>query len=831
MEEAIKLSVDIDKLKGNAIDNYIATEELTDGEERLRGLIENDISFSAIVYGYRGTGKSSFVSHVLKKFEDDRIIIKFNATKYDNQYDKFLKRFIRELYLAVNRNEKIEKATLWTKIGRKKDKKKLIKKYYQKTGYQSEVLRNIYRHTFYNISESVKTENERTRSFSSEMSFSGEGTFERTVDLTTVVAALGVVINKAIIAPLNLSQGKIDVLSIVGGICLVLAANWVIKLVVSLVATAGFSKTHSKKSETVEESLYDDEIAEYHVFSELKKISNENKKVIFVLDELDKLGDESIKTILSDLKALILSEDIISILVAGKNYEEYWDDEKDDTDGIAANLFSQKIYVPLADTMRAREIVKSLFREEDQKKLDDTDYINKKIMKSEGVIRELINLVVSDIKWENKDSKPEATVTIYNNLANTASEVTAQKCYRGLTLVEEAVSERYREGYYAKADEMYKLAYMIARYIRDNKLKLEKESMQKVSSGLKKNIGKNTKHLTKEEKDLVFDRMFSDEVTGGENTSVGDASVRDASEGKVSEENAAEENAPVENENTVETVRTERDLYRESFKILYDSYNEDLSDSEISTLQSYLADMLDIIIYFAKYMKEDVSTIMSMCYNTIVIRYPYDGRWSSYDAFRKISIDNPVSLSHFAITYAESFDIMESRKPRFINVDRIKIDQAVLYRLKVAEAIIKIYSWKELGGKEAPFKESSFTHKSVRSWDIEEYDNGVFRAVDVKYYAKAFVDLASFPEALDSLEMAAYDDLYTACNGVIAVFVPEPVGEVFMQKADVADKVEVVDDEKTVRLSLRYIPYDNYEHFKEGLDSFRESLMYAFPQK
>ena len=88
---------------------------------------------------------------------------------------------------------------------------------------------------------------------------------------------------------------------------------------------------HKKNNATTEESFYDNEIAEYHVFNELKKISKNGKKVIFVLDELDKLEEDTIKTIIKDLKSLILSEDIITILVAGRNYEKYWDKEKGDT--------------------------------------------------------------------------------------------------------------------------------------------------------------------------------------------------------------------------------------------------------------------------------------------------------------------------------------------------------------------------------------------------------------------------------------------------------------------------------------------------------------------
>ncbi len=861
MEDSIKLAIDVEKLKENGNENYIATDELIDSERRLQGLIKNDISFSAIVYGYRGTGKSSFVDHALKPFEDDRVIIRFNATKYGNEYNKFLKRFIRELYLTVNKNEKKENVGLWERIGKKKDwvisriierilankvekekitkkigkfitikvpnffkaipkffnvsipnyfKGKLTKYLYEKNKYKSGVLKNIYRHTFFNISESIKVESERKRSMSSEISFSlsGEAGIERTVDLITIVGLVVTVANKTIIPLLNLPSQKVDALNLLIIGALAYVVNWAIKItiksVASFVGSIATSKARTKTKEIIEESLYDDEIAEFHVFSELKKISEENTKVIFVLDELDKLNNDDIRIIISDLKALILSEDVISILVAGKNYEEYWDGEKDETDGIATNLFSQKIYVPLVDTMRSWEIVKSLFAEEDQDKLDDTLYVKKLIMKSEGVIRELINLITSDIEWnvesESEETQFKAMVSITKPVAETASDAKIKNCYLGLTRVEESVKERYREGYYAKADEMYMLAYRITRYVREHDKKLVEADRKDVRDGLMGYMDKYAKHLIQEERDLVFDKMFS-------------------------EENKAENIVSTVGQYKTSDEITSSELYTIGFEFVEKRYSGILPDSSINDLQELLSDIFQVIIFFAEYMEESISTIMRMCFLWgFFPNNDEDMTCTNYEAFKRGVLNCPVSIEDFVSGFEKKpygyYSNTVGKESLSIQFEENK----VWYRSIIVEALISIYCWRELGDSDRDYVYKNrtgniFIRESFvmnNTWDIEANDNGVLRAVEVKYYKYGIVSQELLMKTKDALEMRI-DQSYQAGNAVIATFVSRP-----KDISSLPIEYGRTNNGKNYNVTVSFIPYNNYENFKKGMNDFKK---------
>lgn len=93
----------------------LISDEQKEEMERIEGMISQDIRFCSLVTGYRGTGKSSFVHYILKKYMDEKcekedeekkkiVVITYNAAKYKN-YETFLRRFVRELYFHMNQTQ------------------------------------------------------------------------------------------------------------------------------------------------------------------------------------------------------------------------------------------------------------------------------------------------------------------------------------------------------------------------------------------------------------------------------------------------------------------------------------------------------------------------------------------------------------------------------------------------------------------------------------------------------------------------------------------------------------------------------------------------------
>lgn len=50
----------------------LISDEQKEEVERIEGMINQDIRFCGLVTGYRGTGKSSFIHYILKKYIDEK---------------------------------------------------------------------------------------------------------------------------------------------------------------------------------------------------------------------------------------------------------------------------------------------------------------------------------------------------------------------------------------------------------------------------------------------------------------------------------------------------------------------------------------------------------------------------------------------------------------------------------------------------------------------------------------------------------------------------------------------------------------------------------------
>ena len=781
------LSVDLDKLAGKKDDLKINKGNEADAE-RLRGLIRKNISFSAVVYGYRGTGKTSFVDHVLKDF-NDRVIIRFNATNYDD-YPKFLKRFIRELYLAIKDTYGDEN----------------LAKY--------ENLRNIYRHTFYDITESTKEENEKVRTVTRGMSLSAEAISEKTVDICTAVALAlaecSVLLSKG---PLPLDIHKLTAAVITA--LVTLGINVLLKITLKLFYEKKYEKKKSNSNSRTEESLYDDEIAEYHVFNELKAFNKNSEngdnadnsnKVIFVLDELDKLGEEDIKTIIKDLKPLILSENVISILVAGKNYERFLEDEQDDTDAIAGNLFSQKIYVPLSGIERATEIINSMVTESgSDPSPEKTEYINEKIITSEGVIRNMINLVLGDITWDKDD---QARIMLEGeNKAITSSNV-MKRSIKSLTDLEDYVSQRFSTMQNAKTDEMFKLAYRISRYIRENNIEYNKEGRTLTKTNLEDYIKENTSHLDDKDIDIVFEKMFgqgSDE----------DSKTIDFDGYKITDDLIP---SHISEENTDPPID---DFIYEVFKKLFGIA---LKNIELDSLHELLDDVKSFIIYFAK---GDIVLVHELTKALLELGLSSND-YDSYKDFR--SSDSAVNDALLISELSLHCDIVEQIEPlgyegKSYILNSYKIFSA---RCRVAEELVRIYYWMT----KAPTCKYSDTDGHVDKnipykWDLAHAKGDCLNVVDVKFYRRNYTNAGTINSVYLAAKKLLKLEKVNKVNEVLVIFIPGPINESLEGYKEAAkDFLRHADQDTRSRMSLSvcYIPYTIRNEFNKGLAEFDEVI-------
>lgn len=344
---------------------YYFSEELQWDAERLKQMISNEVNICTIVTGYRGTGKTSFIRNLLSSVEEENknvLAIHVNASTYTT-YPVFLKRVIREIYL----------------------------KYTEKYREAPENIRLTYLHTFYNMTDRIssgeKEENRGTKKWGVQCTFY----LEKLIQMICEQGVLVTLLSYIIWGPIT---GCI-------GLLIVILAMGIGSFEFSFKGSKSKENIKQKESATFIETLYDDEIAEYHFFHALEMIRKQEKKqIVFVIDELDKIEkEEALERLFFELKPLLLSGYGNFILIAGRMMDDYLSSGIDQEDSVISSIFSSEIYIPLATVDELK-----VFWEHFDKTSTETDYVNSKILASKGVMRKFINEIVRDIEWE--DGKP-----------------------------------------------------------------------------------------------------------------------------------------------------------------------------------------------------------------------------------------------------------------------------------------------------------------------------------------------------------------------------------------------------------------------------------------
>lgn len=368
----------------------LISDEQKEEVERIEGMINQDIRFCGLVTGYRGTGKSSFIHYILKKYIDEKcedknkkskrnIVITYNAAKYKN-YETFLRRFVRELYYQMKEKDSV-----------------------------SEQLGKMYFQTFFDIKEFYENghlkidinSKEKEKTLTCKKNINVGAVVENICKMFMFLAPIVVAwknVNKAILL-------VVWMISTIGTyIALSLEKKWLNKSV----------EKHNIQSldeqREVAETFYDEEISEYYIFEELETI---NKKInlIFVLDELDKVKNEELDAIFNDLKPLFLSCNCNFILIAGRNMDKYLYESQKNIDSIAKSIFTNRIYIPLSTIQDMMDFAECFLAEENlggkRKKFYSNEnieyYFKQKIFISRGVKRTFINNILSDLKWDNNN--------------------------------------------------------------------------------------------------------------------------------------------------------------------------------------------------------------------------------------------------------------------------------------------------------------------------------------------------------------------------------------------------------------------------------------------
>ncbi|MBU5247081.1 AAA family ATPase [Bacillus halotolerans] len=326
-----------------------------------------------LISGYRGTGKTTLIKKLEEEIQEKNyIFVHLNLSKYED-YSLILRKLIREIYLTLSSSEIFEQIK----------NKQLINN-----------IELLYDHTFYEIFSSSNIKNLK------EVNSNLEGSF----NLKDIVKYL-LPIMVVILTSLNISFDifpmlfkHLDVSLLLLSICWFIIDGFKLKLKIQ--------KRNSSIEELNRKSLYDDEIAEYHLRNMLEELKKESIKIIIVLDELDKIENEADMTsIISDLKPLLLSDLASFIVISGQKLYYKFINASVLDDSIMTSIFAKNIHIPLTTNIALEKLFNSYVIDSGSISIElISHYKDSLILNSYRTLRRFNNLILQNIEWDSNES-------------------------------------------------------------------------------------------------------------------------------------------------------------------------------------------------------------------------------------------------------------------------------------------------------------------------------------------------------------------------------------------------------------------------------------------
>lgn len=331
----------IDKSDGNK--SVASSEEETSGftfkKDQLEALSEeliNSHPTSILISGFRGVGKTSYIEKLEEcmlnhKKGQGNIFVKLNFSKYE-EYKFIIRKLIRNLYLALKKSDH------WPDESTPEDKNEIQISKQLRTEIES-----LYANTYLDVSEQLSIKKEESKETIDETKLSLD--FKKGLKLLeTLLYGSGAT------ALLTSSLGPEGF-------------KWIGGALAGLTLIKGFEfsrtiteKQSTAKTATVDKStIYDDEIADYLFTKVIDQLQKENVRLVFVLDELDKIQkEEDINKVINELKPFLLSGKCNYILVSGQDLYYQYFKSSTENDPVISSVFSRFFHVGLPNDLLNR---------------------------------------------------------------------------------------------------------------------------------------------------------------------------------------------------------------------------------------------------------------------------------------------------------------------------------------------------------------------------------------------------------------------------------------------------------------------------------------------
>ncbi|MED5247474.1 ATP-binding protein [Priestia sp. LL-8] len=333
-----------------------------------------------LITGYRGVGKTSFISKVgqeVKKENSPRCtFIRINLPKYES-YSFLLRKIIRGVYMSLSDTYDIGEL--------KKQDKEIVTS-----------IELLFERTFYDV-EYLKKNSIQHEKMSS---------LNTRINLKRLTIALGSLLIAGVNIKYNLVNWLINLKNhkYIDLILFSIPSFWTILELLNIKKAT--SKKRTNLDEISRKSLYDDEIAEVQLYNMLNDLNTLGIKPIFIIDELDKISTiEQVETLISDLKHLMLSGLAGFFMVSGQDLYYKFSTSHTSDDDLFSSIFADTVHIPLLSTHGFFKLFSNYVNDSNiVNEYSVVNYVKSKILHSNRLPRRFIHLIRQDLVWKDNEA-------------------------------------------------------------------------------------------------------------------------------------------------------------------------------------------------------------------------------------------------------------------------------------------------------------------------------------------------------------------------------------------------------------------------------------------
>lgn len=363
-----------------------------------------------LVSGYRGAGKTSFLKKVEEKCKQENarkenakklLFVYSNFSRFENRTN-FLRKIIRDLKETLADESKGAEESVVAELD------------------------ELYKKTFYAVKqEHVKESQEED---------STEFTLNTKEFIQKIIKALSPIVLPLVAEPLYY---------LIPAASAAKTYEWIIKTIVFLASillafyntlqvTTKYTVKTTESHKNSEESLTDDDIINYYLERLIDKFSDAQYRLIFVLDELDKVDDTELESLLKEMKPWLVRGMADFIIVAGQRLTMKYYQLRDGDDELLASLFSKVVHINLLPQYNFEIIFNDfLFKGFAKNNVDEFELKSfaemegleaeqvaqlrdHYIYRSKRLPRTFMNLIRQDLKWKQNQAYLEVPNTKYD---------------------------------------------------------------------------------------------------------------------------------------------------------------------------------------------------------------------------------------------------------------------------------------------------------------------------------------------------------------------------------------------------------------------------------